>query len=149
MKLEKKHWYMIGAGIAIVGGIYLYRRNRKKQELANSQVPVAPSRINTQKPPAAKPAQNPIAKAVETPVKQPTVRSASFPLAKGMAGNEIKVVQAYANTTCKMSLDVNGNWDETTDQAIQNCKSISGNTVDLNAFKRMYRDLEAAKLLPA
>ena len=141
---------MIGAGIALAGGIYLYRKNRKKKQMAYSPRPLVPSRTETQKPPVAKPAANPIARAVEAPTKVAplTVMAVSFPLSKGMAGNEIKVVQAYANTTCKMSLDVNGVWDGATEQAVNNCASISGNTIDTNSFKRMYRDLEAAKLLP-
>jgi hypothetical protein len=150
MKLEKKHWIWIGVGVAaITTGVIIYKKRKaaKEKALAESE-----GRNATQKPPI----QQAEAPHKEQEVSVPIVQVAHFPLKKGSVGYEVKVIQEYMNSTCKASLEamktnpleLNGVWDEKMEISAVNCSSIKRNEIDEAMYKRIYRDMKAANILP-
>ena len=153
MEEKNKKWIWIGAGVAIlvIGGVIIYRRNKKiaekkkQEELQKNARP----RVAYQKP------QN---KANEPVFKEAAQeeRSNVFPLGFGAKGYEVAVIQQYMNSTCKASLkaagtdplEVTGIWDEETQASIETCSSLKRKEVDEDTYKRIYRDMEAAGILP-
>jgi hypothetical protein len=150
MKLEKKHWIWIGVGAAaLTAGIIIYRKRKaaKEKALAESE-----SRVATQKPPIQQQAAAPQQQEVSVPI----VQVAHFPLKKGSEGYEVKVIQEYMNSTCKASLEamktnpleLTGVWDEKMEISAANCSSIKRSEIDEAMYKRIYRDMKAANILP-
>jgi LPXTG-motif cell wall-anchored protein len=152
MKEKNNNWIWIGVGAAIliVGGVVIYRRNKKfdkedKQEMLKSGA-----------------RQRFLRKKSQSSANEPVFKNNEgegldvFPIGFGDSGYEVAVIQQYMNSTCKESLKglnteglkVTGIWDEETQTAIETCSSLKRKEVDEDTFKRIYRDMEAAGILP-
>lgn len=153
MEEKNKKWIWIGAGVAIlvIGGVIIYRRNKKiAEKKKQEELPKGVSKSVV--------FQNPQNKANEPVFKEDksVVNSNVFPLGFGAKGYEVAVIQQYMNSTCKASLkaagtdplEVTGIWDEETQTSIETCSSLKRNFVDEDTYKRIYRDMEAAGILP-
>lgn len=148
MKLEKKHWIAIGVGVVIIAGVVIYTSKQKKKKLAAEQA----------EKDAKKLAESPImAKAPEDlHISEDEEKTSTFPIAQGYSGYEVKVLQKYMNSTCKVSLDKagvfplknDGVWGDKTEIAALACKSVKINSIDQKYYDRIHRDMSAAKILP-
>ena len=142
MALQKKHWLMI-AGVAAtalaIGGVFYYRKkkNIKVAEEDSKKLAEAEKKVSS----AAVP---------------PTAPENTFPLKEGSSSYEVKVLQKYINSTCKASLvkagvypiDIDGNWGKNTEIGAVACSTIKRNEIDEPFYRRIYGDMDAAKILP-
>ena len=145
MKLEKKHWIWIGVGITAITatGIFLYKRKKKLKLKAAQELEKSKE-------------QNKIKEAGERVNSTPIEQLQHFPLKEGSKGYEVSVIQEYMNSTCKASLEssklyplgIDGNWDEKTTEAANVCASVKRKEIDLDMYNRIYRDMDAANILP-
>jgi len=143
MKIETKHWYWI-AGIAgaitVTGGLlYYYNKKKKKKEEEKEKK------------------KEEIYKQKEIKQEEEKEEEISFPLKRGIKNSEeVKVLQKYMNSTCRASLDkakvyplkVDGNWEDKTEMGAISCTSVKRNEVDQDFYVRIYKDMEAAEILP-
>lgn len=130
MKLEKKHYYWIGAIlIATAIGIAVYKKRQSKKK-------------NAPKP-----------KKFSGDISDAEL-IADFPLKLGSEGEQVKKVQTYLNSVCSADLkannlfplDVSGVWDENTEAATTNCYALKRNSIDEESFNRIDRDLKSANI---
>lgn len=141
MKIEKKHWYWISGiiGVAlVVGGVVFYNKKKGKEKEKKKEKEKEKTYIPE--------------KEIEEKEKE-----ISFPLKRGLENSEeVKVLQKYMNSTCKASLDkakvyplkVDGNWEDKTEMGAISCTSVKRNEVDQDFYVRIYKDMEAAEILP-
>ena len=139
MKLEKKHYYWVGAAALItVIGVVVYK-NRKNKKIKSSKNSIKPKSIvgeNTS-----------IDSLVENSVSP-------FPIKMGAKGDSVKAIQKYINSTCPSDLksvgiyplEINGVWDDKTDEAALACSVLKRNEIDKESFDRILRDLQSANI---
>ena len=144
MKLEKKHWYWIAgivAVVAIIGGIAIAKKKRAVKKADEDAKKLADSKGQGGAPPPP-----------------PASAPATFPLQNGTRGYEVKVLQKYINSTCKSELrsppldlyplDIDGIWGNKTDTAVIKCHTTRTNKIDEPFYRRIYRDMAIANILP-
>lgn len=146
-KLEKKHYWMIGIGAAIlIAGvvIYRYKTNKKKEEEEKKSFDGA------SRPRLGYGGEN------NQPVSNSNVdeQVGTFPLRFGSNNESVKVVQKYMNSTCPSELKkaevfpllIDGEWGDKTELASMACSSLKRNEIDAESFKRIMRDMLAANI---
>lgn len=139
MKLEKKHYYWIGAAaLATVIGVVIYKKSKNKKAekaLLTSET--------TSKPSTTKEYEE------ETKEEKPL-----FPLQLGSNNKEVKSVQKYMNSTCPSDLKkegvypllLDGVWGNNTEAASLACSVLKRNKIDNGSFKIILRDLASANI---
>lgn len=137
MKLEKKHYYWIGAAALItVVGVVVYKRRKNKQLAEQDETLKIESKTS---------ASN-IAEAQSDMSK--------FPIRLGAQGDSVKAIQKYVNSTSPSELkkegvyplEVDGVWDELTDKATLASSVLKRNEIDKPSFDRILRDLKSANI---
>ena len=155
MKLERKHWIWIGAGLtALTIGVIIHKKRKALKEKALEDAKALEERKNKANSIMSN-QQEEVVHQKENDVK-PINQVAHFPLMKGSSGYEVKVIQEYMNSTCKASLEVmktyplelNGVWDDNMEVSATNCSSIKRSEIDEDMYNRIYRDMKAANILP-
>lgn len=150
-KLQTKHYWMIGTAAVLltVGGIMLYRHNKKKKkesnDFGNSSFEGVRESISHRQPSTQQ--KEAFVEAEQQPVSE-------FPLRYGSKGNSVKDIQKYLNSTCPSELkkenlfplEINGVWDERVESACMTCSSLKRNEIDGTSFKRIKRDLLSANI---
>ena len=154
MALQKKHWIWIGVGAAALTltGIIIYQK-RKKKRLEEEEKKKAELAKNFEESKGKEPATNTEPQSEQKDSQKPT---SPFPLQKGSRNYEVKVLQAYMNSTCKASLTsegvyplaVDGIWGVKTEAGGLKCSSVKRNSIEPSFFNLMYRALDASKTLP-
>lgn len=154
MKLETKHWIGIGVGVLVLttAGVIIYKKRQKSKDKEQKMLNASAA------PPIEKENVNAPEQAGQPVVEQPPLQDVAspFPLKRGSKGYEVMVLQQYMNSTCKASLKsiendpiaVNGVWDETMENCANVCVSVKRSEINEEMYNRIYRDLEAANILP-
>jgi hypothetical protein len=156
MKLEKKHYWMIGIGLTVLTvGTILYVRNKKKkreEEEANQNKP----RIDG----GAQQFVGEEAEIVEERKEEGTVLKRDentgnlFPLLYGAENDSVASLQKYINSTCPSELKkagvfpliIDGVWGDKTETAALACSALKRNKIDRETFERISRDLLSANI---
>ena len=142
MKLERKHYYWIGAAALVtIVGIVVYKKQKKKkldQSLLDEKKSSSSSKVEE------------LEESKEV-VKKPT---SIFPLKMDSNNEAVKSVQKYMNSTCPSDLKkegvypllLDGVWGKSTEAAALACEALKRNKIDEESFSIIFRDLEAAKI---
>lgn len=144
MKLEKKHYYWIGAAalVTAIGVVVYKKRKRAKAELALTNGK-STAQIGTDN-------SAPNGSLLEAMAEE----SSPFPIKIGAKGDAVKAIQKYMNSTCPSDLkavgiyplEINGVWDDKMDKATLACSVLKRNEIDKVSFDRILRDLQSANI---
>lgn len=153
MKLEKKHYWIIGIGATLAtAGIILYVRNKKKKKEAAALLESQNKRQQSQ-----------TSQFVEGEdgrgendyhLKRDERTGDLFPLQFGAENESVKSLQKYMNSVCPSELKkvgvfpllIDGEWNEDTEKASLACGALKRNIIDRETFDRISRDLLAANI---
>lgn len=148
MKLEKKHYWMIGtAAVLITAGVIIYKVNKKKK----AEAAASGGDGNNQ---FVEDVEYEEASASEEAAEMGLNNSSVFPLQFGSENESVASVQKYMNSTCPSDLKkagvfpllIDGKWGEQTDTAALACGALKRNKIDKESFERIARDLLAANI---
>ena len=137
MKLEKKHYYWIGAAALItVVGVVVYKRRKNKQLAEQDETLKIESKTSTSN------------------VSEAESDMSKFPIRLGAQGDSVKAIQKYVNSTSPSELkkegvyplEVDGVWDELTDKATLASAVLKRNEIDKPSYDRILRDLKSANI---
>jgi hypothetical protein len=160
-KLEKKHYWMIGVGTAVlIAGVVIYRQRQKKKKEEEEKALESPKQLSFN---AQQYAQEEVNQPVmqhggEFATEQPPVQQVqqeTFPLRFGSENESVKMLQKYLNSTSPSELKkagvypliITGVWDEATEAATLASTAVNNrNEVDEESFKRIMRDMLAANI---
>jgi hypothetical protein len=149
MKLEKKHYWMIGIGVTLATvGIVLVVRNKKQKAEA-----LALESNNPNKKRVVEYAEHQEASSSEEAAEVEGAENI-FPLQFGSENQSVSDLQRYMNSTSPSELKkagvfpliIDGVWKDKTETASLACMALKRNKIDRESFERISRDLLSANI---
>jgi hypothetical protein len=145
MKLEKKHYWIIGTlAVVTTVGVVLYVRNKKKK---------AKDLIVNDKQDSNSHFIEESNKSDEV-LKRDEVTGDLFPLQYGAVNDSVASLQKYINSTSPSELKklgifplrIDGKWEDKTEAGVLACSVLKRNSIDKDSFNRISRDLSTANI---
>tara|TARA_R110002020_G_scaffold287979_2_gene503512 strand:- start:148 stop:603 length:456 start_codon:yes stop_codon:yes gene_type:complete len=151
MKIEKKHYWIIGvaAGVITTTGIILYVRHKKKKAAALIESEKKETSQFVDEQGFIEEGEN------ENHLKRDEATGDLFPLQYGSKNESVAALQKYINSTCPSELKkagvfpllIDGTWNDDTETAALACSALRRNKIDRETFERISRDLLAANIV--